>query len=91
MTELEFSKVEQGLQSYYECEVMVEDNFNLHIERDEDKPLTLEVSSVENGAYKEYSLNGGLVFDEDFDAWVYPKYLRIRSWSEPTAAYLTQV
>lgn len=90
MTELSFTRVEKGLQSYYECDVTVESDFNLHIELAEARPLSMESSTVEGGAYHTIFEKTANIFDEDFAALVYPKHLHIRAWAEPTSAFVTE-
>ena len=82
--ELIFNKSDK----YYVSEFQVTANFNLHIEKPNgdirlyQRTAGGKYDSIDNVVY--YA--GNSVFDYDFDALVYPKFIKIVSETEPTYA-----
>ena len=72
--DLQFTKIED--KDLYAAEAVVNADFNIHLE-----PVYLP-SNVQN--------NTGKTFDCDFSALVYPKTIRIESYSEVTTGILTE-
>lgn len=68
-------------------------DFNLHLERPSAGAIYLQVRGTSQGKYdsvKNVSMSDAdLIFDSDFTALVYPKYIRIVSDVEPTVAVVT--
>lgn len=89
MATLTFQKVDR----YYEVEVEVTSDFNLHIERDTAGYLVLQVRTTNSGGYDRVRgfnvANLDPVVDYDFSGLVYPKTIRIESEVEPTMAEIT--
>ena len=91
MTILSFTKKVVGSMTFYEAAAQVGADFNLHLERKGQGHLTVEISTVQNAKYVTVvDEDANDTFDRDYDAIVYPKFLRVRSWSEPTAGYITE-
>lgn len=74
----------------WEAELVVSADFNLHIEKEKSGFLLIQQRGCESGGYDTV---GGvnpspsdLVFDFDFSALVYPKYIKVVSEVEPTYA-----
>lgn len=76
--------------NYYVSEFKAPGDFNLHLERNGKGSLVLSQSGVEQGAYERfYSQNieqGKTIFDRDFGALVYPKWIKVESSSEVVSA-----
>lgn len=88
MAQLNFSSVQTG---GYEAFTTVNNDFNIHLERNIPGILSLEVSTLENGQYVPKLVDThSLVIDQDIHAGVYPKYIRVYSSSLPTEAYITE-
>lgn len=86
MAQLSFTQTANG---YWVAAATVNDNFALHLERVTRGTISINVSSVENAAYKEkYNISADTVYDQDFQMLIYPKYLSIVSSSEPTSGYI---
>ena len=86
--ELNFSK--NG--NVYVAEFEASSDFNLHVERVGEGSLTVLQSGVSGGMYEQaYSVSryNGLVFDRDFGALVYPKYIKVVSDNPVTNATVT--
>lgn len=85
--ELNFTKA-GGL---YVAEFTVTADFNLHIEKP-NGALFIEQSSVEGAEYapvKDFKLGiNNQVIDEGYSALVYPMYIRVKSATMPTKAYV---
>ena len=67
-------------------------DFNLHIEGISNSKVKVYMTSVKNGryAYVEGSTpTYGEVYDCDFSAVVYPKYIKVECATEPTMAVVT--
>lgn len=91
MTELNFEQI--GDSGTYEAEATVNADFNLHIEMAKSGWVILSYSTVENEGYSvKDSCNVGAdgVYDEDFDAIVYPKYVKVRTTALPKKGYITE-
>ena len=88
--ELIFSKSED----IYVAEVKVTGDFNLHIEGVVEGNVQVYQRGTETGGYAlvreatPYPSYGN-VYDMDFSAAVYPKYIRVVCNSEPTLAVVT--
>ncbi len=86
--ELTFTK--QG--DKYITEFTAEADFNLHIEKTSGRVVLFQ-SSIENGKYD--SVSGATiaetdgVFDSDFTALVYPKYIKLVADTMPLVAVVT--
>lgn len=84
MTELVFTEKVAVGEKFWEAVAMVENDFNVRVERGGRGALWIGVSTVEGGTYSELYFGAeGKVFDRDFDLQVYPKYVCVRSFSEP--------
>lgn len=81
MEVLEFIKKENE----YVAEFKATSDFNLHIERSIGGRLSVRQKTVENGEYSEAFSTGRVaeakIFDYDFTAVVYPKWIQISSVS----------
>lgn len=90
--ELQFSEKKYGNgQKYYEATAVVAADFNLHVERKKSEILQVYVTTVPDSEYScAFTDSAGEVFDHDFDGIVYPKYIKVQSWSEPTMAVITE-
>ena len=81
MAALTFTKIADHR---YQATAQVSGDFALHLERTNQSDLELGVSSVEDGAYQVKKVLGHEgVFDQDFTALVYPKYIRVVCTSLP--------
>lgn len=86
--QLEFKK--QG--GLYEVEFEVTGNFNLHLERKNYGRIEIyqKTSSETNYASSpSYSANGDAIINFDFTMGIYPKYVKILSYSEPLKGIVT--
>lgn len=90
--ELQFSEKQYGNgQKYYEATAVVAADFNLHVERMKPEIIQVYVSTVPDAQMMcAYTESAGEVFDHDFDGIVYPKCIKVQSWSEPTMAVITE-
>lgn len=94
MVEINFRKLGNKPKETWESEeLLVEDAFNLHIEQSIPGHVTVLVKGNPDGewavGYKGTGNYGGQVshvFDWDFQALVYPKYVKVLVHSEPTVA-----
>ena len=82
-----FSKVGDA----YEATFKATGDFALHIERPEAGPLGMGITSVEGTDYANVEdfperARYMRVFDYDFSAVVYPKYIKVTSATQPTSA-----
>lgn len=90
--ELQFTK--EG--DKWVSEFSVSTDFNLHIEGVKQKDIRLYQSTVEGGKYafirsmSTLSSPFSTVFDFDFSALLYPKYLKVVCATEPTLATVTE-
>lgn len=83
--ELEFNKITTKKGCYWEAECKVEADFAVHVERKELGRVHVDLTSIEGKQFAMAHVEQALeVFDKDFDAIVYPKWIRVRTWSEPT-------
>lgn len=77
----------------YEATFEASDNFNIHLEREEGGFVNVYQSGTQGGEYalaanwSDYE--GGKVFDCDFGALVYPKYIKVTSRSKVNKAVVT--
>lgn len=87
--QLEFVKRGNNHEAIFEAS----SDFNIHIELDKPSYLGIYQSSIQNGEYSfttEYKLNNiQKVYDIDFGALVYPKYIKVVSGSRVLKAELT--
>ena len=84
--ELIFNK--EGMK--YVAEFEASGDFNLHIEREQSSYINIMQRGTSNGAYdlaKPFSSDK--VFDHDFGALVYPKWIKVVSGSEVVKAEVT--
>ena len=91
--ELTFQKVSEDGNSMV-AQTVVEGDWNVHVETVQKCQVVVSVSTVEDGkkAIKSVGVVGSDgVYDEDFDAIVYPKYVEIRTTSQVRAGYITEV
>lgn len=90
--ELNFVETIEGKE--WVAEFVVTNNFNLHIERAERGRLVVSQRGTDSGEYAttfakgEYE--GAAIFDYDFGALVYPKWIKIESGSEVVTCTVTQ-
>lgn len=88
---LEFTEVSKGL---WVAEFVATANFNLHIEREKRGSLVVSQRGTDSGEYStsfvkgEYE--GSAIFDSDFGALVYPKWIKIESGSKVVSCTVTQ-
>lgn len=84
--ELEFIKKGNSYEAIFE----VPSDFNIHIELDKPSYLGIYQSSIQDGEYSfttEYKLNDiQKIYDIDFAALVYPKWIKVVSGSEVVSA-----
>ena len=76
------------------AEFKVSAEFNLHIEGVKQGNISLFQRTIENGAYAYISNavptpTSGIIYDSDFSATIYPKYIRVSCATEPTMAVVT--
>ena len=75
--ELVFKETEGGV---WAAEFKAPGNFNLHIEKESSSLLDIEQRGTETGLYDLASrILAKKVFDCDFEALVYPKWIRVSS------------
>lgn len=89
--ELNFTKVSES-QGYWEALATVNKDFSLHIERESKGQIKIDLSSIQDTQYMDdkFSISADKVYDDDFAFRVYPKYIRIRSYSEPTLGVIVE-
>ena len=85
MADLEFTKIENL--DLYAADVVVNSNFNIHLDRASGSGIRIYQKT---GDEIETIDDSGKVFDYDFDALVYPKVIRIESYTEVTSGILTE-
>lgn len=84
---LEFKQQNNG---NYAAEVQVSGDFNIHIETKEKSTIAIYQRGSENGEYAVVTtFQGKKVFDYDFGALVYPKYIKVVSGSEVVNGVVT--
>lgn len=86
--ELIFEK-EHGM---YVAEFQAMGDFNIHLERNDRGILNILQSTVADGKYDSISTHNVIqdrVFDCDFTAMIYPKYIKIISNTEVTRCVIT--
>lgn len=74
------------------AEFEVTSDFNLHIERDAEGKLDIYQKTAGNQYEYIYDigyLNNRMVYDSDFTALIYPKYIKIKSAVKPIVAIVT--
>lgn len=76
------------------AEFKVSAEFNLHIEGVKQGNISLFQRTIENGAYAYISNavptpTSGIIYDSDFSATIYPKYIRVSCATEPTMAVVS--
>lgn len=75
------------------AEFKVESDFNLHIEGVKQGNISLFQRTTENGEYAyihtAVTPTSGTIYDSDFSAILYPKYIRVSCATEPTLAVVT--
>ena len=89
MTALTFTETN----GVYTATATVNSDFNVHVEAQKPCSLSLHISTVENKGYQNKFEEGiGRVFDKDFHAAVFPKYVRIIIGAAPVsdACYITE-
>lgn len=90
MTQLTFTETD----GVYIATATVNSDFNVHIETYRSCSISIEISTVENKnfANKFGQIIENNVFDKDFHAAVYPKYVRIivRDMPKTDACYITE-
>lgn len=90
MTQLSFTETN----GVYIATATVNSDFNIHIETHKSCGISIEISTVENKnfANKFGQIIENNVFDKDFHAAVYPKYVRIIVKDIPKAntCYITE-
>lgn len=91
-TNLEFKK--NG--SVWYAEFQVNSDFNIHLERQAEGRLYIAQRTTSEGGFDNVTLpigvnvNTGMVFDCDFSALVYPKTIRVESYSEVLSGTVTE-
>lgn len=77
----------------YVAEFEATNDFNIHIERENHGMLAFYQRSVANGEYAEITdfkqLVRDKIFDSDFTAVIYPKYIKVVSGVEVISAEVT--
>lgn len=64
---------------------IVNGDFAIHLERETPGYVAVDLTTVENKAYQHaFGMTWEPIFDKDFHASVFPKYIRIKSSVEPT-------
>jgi hypothetical protein len=77
----------------YTATATVNSDFNVHVEAQKPCSLSLHISTVEDKGYQnKFEAEIGRVFDKDFHAAVFPKYVRIIIGAAPVsdACYITE-
>lgn len=91
MATLNFTNKKVAENNVWEAIAEVNADFNIHIEVASQGNIEICAGTVNNGKKKIiYSAPEGDVLDQDFHAGVYPKYLRVRCWSQPTMGVITE-
>lgn len=88
MTQMLFTKTNKG---FYEFLSQVSADFNVRVVQKEPKLVTVEISTENDGIFDMKYSKYDILVDEDFNATVYPKYIRVRVWSEPVKGVITEV
>lgn len=84
--ELNFTKEGNKWVAYFEAT----SNFNLHIEREQVAYINIMQRGTSNGEYDlAKSFSADKIFDYDFGALVYPKYIKVVSGSEVVKGEVT--
>jgi hypothetical protein len=92
--DLQFTKIEG--KDLYAAEAVVNADFNIHLERTAASRLNILQRTPTEGDFEPVYLpsnvqnNTGKTFDCDFSALVYPKTIRIESYTEVTTGILTE-
>lgn len=77
----------------YSVEFVVTDNFNLHLERVSPDIFEMFQKTVESGEYApifdDSKFKNHTVIDTDFVGYIFPKYIKIISFSEITNLVIT--
>lgn len=93
MKELEFTK--DGEKDVWVAKTIVTNDFAVRVVRPTPSRIVIGISSVEpiddNDYAPAWDKNETAIFDHDFDAKVYPKYLRIESHSEALRGYIKEM
>ena len=88
--ELIFNKIND----VYVCEFEVNGDFNLHIEKDGKGSVTMYQRGTAEGAYDIVNsvkmAYGDTVLDTDITALVYPKYIKLESYTENISGTVTE-
>jgi hypothetical protein len=87
--ELNFQKIENK----WVAEFVAPSNFNLHLEREKNGYIIVQQRGTDSGeyysAYAESTYDGQKVFDCDFGALVYPKWIKIISEGKVNVGVVT--
>ena len=89
MAQLTFTKTDGA----YIATAIVNSDFNVHIETHRSCGMSIDITTVENKEFaNKFGQIIGTVFDKDFHATVYPKYVRIivRAMPKADACYITE-
>lgn len=93
MKELQFEK--DSKKNVWIATVEVVADFNLRVKRTTPSRIVINISTEEPTSEDDYSLawdkKEPALFDHDFDARVYPKYLQIVSYSEVVSGSIKEV
>ena len=82
MTQLTFT---QDNTCMYVATTTVNIDFAIHFQRESTGYVAVDLTTVENKAYQHaFGMTLEPIFDKDFHASVFPKYIRIKSSVEPT-------
>ena len=92
MKELEFTKDEK--RNVWVATTEVATDFGIKVKRTMPSRLVISVSMTEPEDEDDYDVawdnNEPAVFSHDFDAKVYPKYLKIKSYSEVVKGFIKE-
>lgn len=85
MAELTFTLQNDG---FYTAEFKAEGDFALHIERNQPDTIMMLQKSMENANYAvvDDSLGNGLVIDADIRGFIAPKWIQLKTRTQPTYA-----
>ena len=81
MAALSFSEAGSG----YMATATVNSDFNIHIECSKRSLVTIDITTLEGGEYKNIYTEEKISHEEEYSSKVYPKYLRIYSSTQPIA------
>lgn len=85
MAELTFTQTNDG---FYTAEFQADGDFSLHIEREQPDSIQMLQKSMEDANYAvvNASLGNGLVIDVDIQGFIAPKWIMLKTRTQPTYA-----